>query len=64
MLAFLIRRRFTLLRVKGSHHFVDDGIVRTTIPVHGNTPLKIGTLRSILRDINMTPTDFSDQFRE
>jgi len=64
MLAFLISRRFTLLRVKGSHHFVDDGNVRTTIPVHGNTPLKIGTLRSILRDINMTPTDFSDQFRE
>jgi hypothetical protein len=28
--------------------------------VHGSRNLKIGTLRSILRDIDMTPTEFSD----
>ena len=31
---------------------------RTTVPVHGNRTLKIGTLRSILRDINLSPTEF------
>jgi predicted RNA binding protein YcfA (HicA-like mRNA interferase family) len=31
---------------------------RTSIPVHGNRALKIGTLRGILRDIDMSPDEF------
>ena len=31
---------------------------RTSIPVHGNSALKIGTLRGILRDIDMSPDEF------
>jgi len=31
---------------------------RTSIPVHGNSALKIGTLRGILRDIEMSPDEF------
>ena len=30
----------------------------TSVPVHGNQTLKIGTLRSILRDIDMAPAEF------
>jgi predicted RNA binding protein YcfA (HicA-like mRNA interferase family) len=30
----------------------------TSIPVHGNSALKIGTLRGILRDIDVSPDEF------
>jgi predicted RNA binding protein YcfA (HicA-like mRNA interferase family) len=55
---FLERQGFIVLRVRGSHHFLDRGDQRTSVPVHGNSPLKIGTLRGILRDIDMSPSDF------
>ncbi len=55
---FLLRRGFTLKRVRGSHHFLESGAHRTCVPVHGNRPLKIGTLRSILRDIQLSPAEF------
>lgn len=59
MMRFLERKGFQRLRVRGSHHFLERGDQRTSVPVHGNHPLKIGTLRSILRDINLSPTDFA-----
>ena len=58
MLRFLERQGFTVLRVRSSHHFLEQGRHRTCVPVHGNRSLKIGTLRSILRDIDMHPADF------
>jgi predicted RNA binding protein YcfA (HicA-like mRNA interferase family) len=63
MVQFLQREGFQLLRVRGSHHFLAKGELRTSVPVHGNSPLKIGTLRSILRDIQMSPTEFAARFR-
>ena len=33
--------------------------VRTTVPVHGSEILKIGTLRGILRDIDMSAAEFT-----
>jgi predicted RNA binding protein YcfA (HicA-like mRNA interferase family) len=33
------------------------------VPVHGNRPLKTGTLRKILRDIDVTPAEFSDRLK-
>ena len=38
------RRGWRLLRINGSHHIYrkDGAEVRLSIPVHGNTPLKIG----------------------
>jgi predicted RNA binding protein YcfA (HicA-like mRNA interferase family) len=59
MVRFLERQGLRVIRVVGSHHFMDDGVRRrTTVPVHANSNLKIGTLRSILRDINMSPAEF------
>jgi predicted RNA binding protein YcfA (HicA-like mRNA interferase family) len=45
------RRDWTLLRVKGSHHIYGKpgSIVRLTIPIHGNRPLKIGLLRHLAK---------------
>ena len=64
MVRFLQRQGFSLLRVRGSHHFFfQRDELRTSVPVHGSRPLKIGTLRSILRDINMSPSEFEDRFR-
>jgi predicted RNA binding protein YcfA (HicA-like mRNA interferase family) len=61
MVRFLQREGFQLLRVRGSHHFLEQADLRTSVPVHGNRPLKIGTLRSILRDINLSPTQFAER---
>ena len=45
------RRGWRLLRINGSHHIYgkDGAEVRLSIPVHGNTPLKIGLLRHLAK---------------
>lgn len=45
------RRGWTLLRVHGSHHIYGKpgSVIRLSIPVHGNQPLKIGLLRHLLK---------------
>jgi predicted RNA binding protein YcfA (HicA-like mRNA interferase family) len=63
MIRFLEKQGFSVLRVRGSHHFLRRGDQHTTVPVHGNNPLKIGTLRSILRDINLSPAEFADLWK-
>ena len=63
MIEFLVRRGFQVVRVRGSHHFLESEQRRTCVPVHGKRNLKIGTLRSILRDIEMSPAEFEREFR-
>lgn len=58
MVRFLAQQGFAVVRIRGSHHFLERGNKRTSVPVHGNRPLKVGTLRSILRDIDLSPTEF------
>jgi predicted RNA binding protein YcfA (HicA-like mRNA interferase family) len=43
------RHGWTLLRVNGSHHIYgkQGSIVRLSVPVHGNKPLKTGLLRHL-----------------
>lgn len=60
MLRFLQKQGFEIVRVRGSHHFLQREERRTSVPVHGNQSLKIGTLRSILRDIDMEPDRFEE----
>ncbi len=62
MLAFLLKRGFTLVRVRGSHHVLHNGHLRTSVPVHGNEYLKIGTFHGILHDIQMSIEDFVDEW--
>ena len=40
------RRRWTLVRISGSHHIYgkSGSVVRLSIPIHGNRPLKAGLL--------------------
>lgn len=45
------RRGWALLRINGSHHIYGKigSIVRLTIPIHGNRPLKIGLQRHLMK---------------
>jgi predicted RNA binding protein YcfA (HicA-like mRNA interferase family) len=45
------RRGWQLLRISGSHHIYGraDSVVRLSIPIHGNRPLKIGLLRHLAK---------------
>ena len=50
---------WSLARVNGSHHvFVKTGRrERIVIPIHGNRPLKIGLLRSLMRIAELQESD-------
>lgn len=62
MVKFRKERGFDVVRIRGSHFFLARGDQRTTVPVHGHRGLKTGTLRSILRDIDLGPTEFAGQW--
>lgn len=49
--AVLERQGWKLLRVHGSHHIYgkEGSIVRLSVPIHGNQPLKIGLLKHLLK---------------
>jgi predicted RNA binding protein YcfA (HicA-like mRNA interferase family) len=48
--------------VRGSHHYLrragEPGLV--VVPVHGNRDLPAGTLRAILRQAQLTRSEFLD----
>lgn len=48
-----------LLRVHGSHHIYgkEGSVVRLSVPVHGNTPLKTGLLRHLLKSAGLGEYD-------
>lgn len=53
------KRGWELLRVTGSHHIYGKAgsVVRLSIPIHANKPLKIGILRHLLRQAGLTESD-------
>jgi predicted RNA binding protein YcfA (HicA-like mRNA interferase family) len=61
VIATLRRAGFEVIRVRGSHHFLrhPDGR-RTVIPVHAGEIIGPGLLASILRDCELTRTQFED----
>jgi predicted RNA binding protein YcfA (HicA-like mRNA interferase family) len=48
-----------LLRIQGSHHIYgkSGNIVRLSIPIHGNKPLKIGLLKHLLKVAGFQESD-------
>ena len=42
---------WTLMRVRGSHHIYGrpGSVVRLSIPIHGNRPLKVGLMRHLAK---------------
>jgi len=52
------RHGWKLLRVQGSHHIYgkSGSVVRLSIPIHGNRPLKTGLLRHLAK-LGQIPDD-------
>jgi predicted RNA binding protein YcfA (HicA-like mRNA interferase family) len=50
---------WSINRIKGSHHvLVKEGeALIVTIPVHGNKPLKIGLLRALMKQLQLSESD-------
>ena len=51
-LAKLVERRgWQLLRINGNHHIYGkaSSVARLTIPIHGNTDLKLGLQRHLMK---------------
>lgn len=63
MVRFLQSLGFRQLRVRGSHHILAREDLRTSVPVHAGRVLKIGTLKAILRDIDLEPASFEQLWR-
>lgn len=59
VIAALRRAGFVVLRVKGSHHFMQhpDGR-RTVVPVHAGETIGPGLLNKILKDVEIEAEDF------
>jgi predicted RNA binding protein YcfA (HicA-like mRNA interferase family) len=45
------RHGWILLRVRGSHHIYGKpgSIARLSVPIHGNSPLKMGLLKHLMK---------------
>ena len=53
----LERKGWRLIRVRGSHHRYQKNNVSISIPIHGNQDLKIGLLKSVMKQANLTESD-------
>ncbi|MFH1537517.1 MAG: type II toxin-antitoxin system HicA family toxin [bacterium] len=55
----LERNGWTLQRVKGSHHIYgkEGSVVRISVPLHGNKPLKIGLVKHLLKTAELGESD-------
>ncbi|HVA00259.1 MAG TPA: type II toxin-antitoxin system HicA family toxin [Terriglobia bacterium] len=53
------RHGWQLLRIHGSHHIYGKpgNVVRLSIPIHGNKPLKTGLLRHLLKMAGLEESD-------
>ena len=53
------RNGWSLLRVHGSHHIygMEGSVIRLSVPVHGNKPLKTGLVRHLLRTAVLSEED-------
>jgi len=59
VIAALGRAGFSVIRVRGSHHFVRHADGRATVvPVHAGETIGPGLLKQILRDVEMEAQDF------
>ena len=55
----LERHGWTLMRVHGSHHIYakPGSIIRISVPIHGNKPLKIGLAKHLLKMAGLAEDD-------
>ena len=53
------RHGWVLLRINGSHHIYgkQGSVVRPSIPVHADQPLKMGLLKHLLKQTGLAESD-------
>jgi predicted RNA binding protein YcfA (HicA-like mRNA interferase family) len=58
----LERHGWKLLRTSGSHHIYGKpgSIVRLSVPIHGNSPLKMGLQRHLLKMAGIEEENFKE----
>jgi predicted RNA binding protein YcfA (HicA-like mRNA interferase family) len=60
LIAALSRAGFNVIRIKGSHHFLQHSDGRcTVVPVHPGETIGPGLMSKILRDCEMTKEEIS-----
>ena len=47
IIRLLEQNGFKVIRISGSHHILSNGQRKVTVPVHGASDVKVGTLKSI-----------------
>ena len=54
-------RGWVLLRVAGSHHIYGKtgSVVRLSVPIHGNRPLKLGLQRHLMKLAELNEADLT-----
>ena len=60
MVKLLKRCGFEVIRINGSHHFLENkesGLV-TTVPVHSNEDLIISMIKDILSDVDISRDEY------
>ena len=57
--SLLERHGWQLMRIHGSHHIYGKpgNIVRLSVPIHGNKPLKTGLLRHLIKLAEIPDTE-------
>jgi predicted RNA binding protein YcfA (HicA-like mRNA interferase family) len=51
---------FKIIRIKGSHHYFHHSDGRsTTVPIHGNEDVAVGTMRAILDDAKLSVEEYN-----
>ena len=55
------RHGWTLLRIQGSHHIYGKtgSVVRLSVPIHGNRPLKTGLLKHLRKMAGLEESDLT-----
>jgi predicted RNA binding protein YcfA (HicA-like mRNA interferase family) len=58
----LERNGWSLLRISGSHHICGKAgsVVRLSVPIHGDQPLKVGLLHHLLKTAGLSEADLED----
>lgn len=61
LIVALRRAGFSVVRIRGSHHFLRHADGRATVvPVHAGETIGPGLLKQILSDVEMEPQDFEE----
>ncbi|MFH1149978.1 MAG: type II toxin-antitoxin system HicA family toxin [Actinomycetota bacterium] len=66
VLSTLQRHGFSVVHVRGSHHYLrkEDFPTLVVVPVHGSSVIPPGTLKSILNQAQLTTSEFEEMLRD